>query len=120
VRHPLSPFKRRTLYSILVVLAVLAVGTEAMHILEGWSYVDSFYFISFIATAQGPPTVPTTDAGKIFASAMAFVSVGAVISALVFVFGPLLGTVVKVGFDFVEKEEQRLRDELRKSKTAEE
>jgi hypothetical protein len=112
VNHPLSPFRRRTLYSILIVIVVLAVGTEVLHDLEGWSYVDSFYFISFVATTQGPTFAPRTDVGKIFASVMAFVSAGAVLSALVFVFGPLLGTLVKVGFDFVEREERRLKGKL--------
>jgi hypothetical protein len=34
---------RRTFYSIIVVVAVLAVGTEMIHVLEGRSYVDSLY-----------------------------------------------------------------------------
>jgi len=113
VRHPLSPFKRKTLYSIAVVALVLAVGTEGMHVLEGWSYVDSFYFISLIATAQGPGSIPRTDAGKIFASLMAFVSVGAVLSALAFVFGPLFGTLLKVGIDYVEREEEKIRAKVK-------
>jgi voltage-gated potassium channel len=99
----------RTLYSISIVILVLAIGTEAMHALEGWSYVDSFYFISLLATTQGPTNMPKTDLGKIFASVIAFVSVGAVLSAIVFVFGPLFGTVLKVGIDHVEKEEAKLR-----------
>jgi phosphoglycerol transferase MdoB-like AlkP superfamily enzyme len=50
LKHPLSPFKRRTLYSVVILALVLALGTEGMHLLEGWSYVDSFYFVSLIAT----------------------------------------------------------------------
>lgn len=115
IRHPLSPFRMRTLYSISIVILVLAVGTEVMHILEGWSYVDSFYFISLIATTQGPTNIPKTDLGKIFASIIAFVSVGAVLSAIVFVFGPLFGTVLKVGIDYVEKEEAKLMRKARDS-----
>ncbi|TMI23380.1 hypothetical protein E6H36_10570 [Candidatus Bathyarchaeota archaeon] len=48
VHHPLSPFKRRTLLSIVIVIIVLSVGTEGIVLLEGWSYVDAFYFISLI------------------------------------------------------------------------
>ena len=116
VKHPLSPFKRRTLYSLAILAAVLAVGTQVMHILEGWSYVDAFYFISLLATTQGPTTIPKTDLGKIFASLIAFVSVGAVISAVVFVFGPLTGTVLKVGMDYIEKEEAKI---LKRGRTKE-
>jgi voltage-gated potassium channel len=114
VKHPLSPFKRRTLYSIVLVVSVLAIGTEVMHILEGWSYVDSFYFVSLIATAQGPTAIPKTDIAKIFAALFAFVSVGAVLSSLVFVFGPALGTLVKIGFEYAEKEEAKIERGLKK------
>ena len=114
VKHPLSPFKRKTLCSILLVILILAIGTEVMHILEGWSHVDSFYFISLIATTQGPTLIPKTDVGKIFAAIITFVSVGAVISALVFIFGPLLGTVVSEGFDYIKKEERKLKREFEK------
>ena len=92
VHHPLSPFKRRTLLSIVIVIIVLSVGTEGIVLLEGWSYVDAFYFISLIATTQGPARNPATDAGKLFAAIMAFISVGAVLSAAAFLFGPLVGT----------------------------
>ncbi len=116
IKHPLSPFKRKTLYSIAILTVVLAIGTEVMHVLEGWSYVDSFYFISLLATTQGPTTIPRTALGKIFAAVIAFVSVGAVISAVVFVFGPLMGTVLKMGMDYIEKEEAKI---LKKGRTKE-
>jgi hypothetical protein len=120
VKHPLSPFKRRTLQSIVLVAAVLTVGTEVMHLLEGWSYVDSFYFVSLMATTQGPTAIPRTDAAKIFASFFAFVSVGVVLSALVFVFGPLLGTLVKIGFEYAEREEAKIEHMIRKDTGSEE
>jgi hypothetical protein len=53
-----------------------------MHLLENVSYIDAFYFMSMLATAQGPATIPATVAGKLFASFMAFVSVGAVVTSL--------------------------------------
>ncbi len=74
--------------------------------------MDAFYFISLIATTQGPARNPATDAGKIFAATMAFISVGAVPSAAAFVFGPLVGTLLEDGFDYLEKEEQRIRGRL--------
>jgi hypothetical protein len=110
LKHPLSPFKRRTLYSVVILALVLALGTEGMHLLEGWSYVDSFYFVSLIATTQGPASIPRTDSGKIFASLIAFVSVGAALSAVAFIFGPLFGTLLKVGISYVEREEEKLRE----------
>ncbi len=118
LKHPLSPFRRRTLFSFIILAGVMVVGTVGMVLLEGWSYVDAFYFMSLIATTQGPTRNPSTDAGKVFASAMAFVSVGAVISSIAFVFGPLFGTLVKEGIDYLEKEERRVKGKLERKSLA--
>jgi hypothetical protein len=71
--------------------------------------VGAFYFISLLTTTQRPTIIPRTDLGKIVASIIAFVSVGAVLSSIVFIFGPLFGTIFKIRIDYVEKEEGRLR-----------
>src|SRR5712692_9112673 len=80
-----------------------------MMALEGWDPVTSLYFMSLLATAEGPAQAPVTVGGKIFASVMAFFSIGAAISAITFTFGPLLGSVLKEGFAYVEKEEDKLK-----------
>ena len=102
-RHYRSASKRG-LFSFLIVTVVMTVGTFGMHFLEGLSYLDSFYFISMIATAQGPTLTPLTAAGKIFAALMSFVSVGAVVASLGFLFGPFLGQLWKIGVEVIEKE----------------
>jgi hypothetical protein len=112
VRHPLSPFKRRAFFSIVVLAIVMAVGTGGMMVLEGWDLVSSFYFMSLLATAEGPAQSPMTVGGKIFASFMAFLSIGAAISAITFTFGPLFGSILKEGFAYVEKEEDKLKTRL--------
>ena len=109
IRHPLSPFKRRAFVSIVVLAIVMAIGTIGMMSLEGWDAVTSFYFMALLATAEGPALSPVTVAGKLFASLMAFVSIGAAISAITFTFGPLFGSVLKEGFAYVEKEEDKLK-----------
>ncbi len=108
VGHPLSPFKRRALFSIVILAIVMAIGTIGMIFLEGWDPVTSFYFMALLATAEGPALSPVTVAGKLFASLMAFVSIGAAISAITFTFGPLFGYALKEGFAYVEKEEDKL------------
>ncbi len=97
-------FWQRAVYSFALIAGVVIVGTVAMHFIEGWSYLDSFYFTSFIATGQGPPgnLVVSDPSGKIFASVLAFVSVGTVITALLFLFGPFLGRVLKAGEEELE------------------
>src|SRR2546426_10646488 len=112
IRHPLSPFKMRELFSILILAIVMAIGPIGMMLLEEWDPVTSFYFMALLATAEGPALSPLTVAGKLFASLMAFVSIGAAISAITFTFGPLFGSVVKEGFAYVEKEEDRLKARL--------
>jgi uncharacterized oligopeptide transporter (OPT) family protein len=97
-------------YSFALIAAVVLIGTLAMHFIEGWSYLDSFYFTSFIATGQGPPSnlQPASALGKVFSSLLAFVSVGTVITALLFLFGPFLGRVLKAGEEKLEEVEKEL------------
>ncbi len=112
VRHPLSPFKKKAVFAIAILGLVVAIGTIGVMILEGWDLVASFYFISLLATAEGPAQSPVTVGGKIFASFMAFLSIGAAISAITFTFGPLFGSVLKEGFAYVEREEDKLKTRL--------
>lgn len=105
-RHPYHSLRRRAILSVTLVASVLIIGTLLFHYIEGWSYIDSFYFVSMIATAQGPAVTPATDIGKIVASIIAFVSVGSVIFALGFLFGPFFGKLVKIGEEKFDEEKQ--------------
>ncbi len=112
VKHHYHSSFRRGIFSLLLVTIVMTAGTVGIHLIEHLSYVDSFYFMSMIATAQGPTFAPATTAGKIFASIIAFISVGAVVAALGFLFGPFFGKLWKVGLEKFEEE----MDHLRKTK----
>ncbi len=107
LRIPHSFFTRAA-YSVLLIAGVVLLGTVSMHLIEGWSYLDSFYFTSFVATGQGPPANldPQSPFGKVFASVLAFISVGTVISALLFLFGPFFGRVFRVGVERIEEVER--------------
>ena len=113
-RHPLRSLRRRALLACLTVAAIIALGTIGMRVLEGMDYLDAFYFMSMIATAQGPPTAPLTAAGKVFAAFMAFVSVGTVVAALGFLFGPFLGELWHIG---VRRFEERIHSFEEEKKT---
>ena len=102
--HHLSSPIRRGLYSLIILFVITMVGTIGMHQLEDLPYIDAFYFTSMIATAQGPTEKPVTAAGKIFASVLAFVSAGAGVACLGFVFGPLLGQLWHIGRLRVEED----------------
>jgi len=101
--HYRSPW-RRGVYSLLFVAAIVTIGTFGMHEVEGLSYLDAFYFISMIATAQGPSVAPVTVAGKLFAALMAYISVGSVVAALGFFFGPFFGQLWHLGVKWLEEE----------------
>ena len=101
--HYHSPW-RRALYSFLLVTVIMTIGTFGMHWTEGLSYLDAFYFMSMIATAQGPTVIRATPARKIFASFMAFLSVGSAVAGLGFLFGPFLGKLWRVGVEHLEED----------------
>ena len=50
-----------------MALGVLLLGTVVYHILEDWSWVDSFYFSTVAVTTVGfGDLTPTSDASKLF------------------------------------------------------
>ena len=102
-RHHYHSVWRRTLYSAILILSVLAVGTVGFHRIEHMKTIDAFYMTSMIATAQGPSQPPVTALGKLFASLMAVLSVGLVVAAIGFLFGPFLGQLWRIGHDRWDK-----------------
>ncbi len=99
IPHSLS---KRAIYSLSMVLGVMIVGTVGLHYIEGYSYIDAFYFMSMIATAEGPTLTP------------AFVSVGTVLFAVGFIFGPFFGSLLKLGEVELKKEEHVISKDIRK------
>ena len=105
-RHHYHSFRNRALYSLAIAASVLVIGTLGYRRLEGFSYIDAFYFASMIATGQGPaPSLPlATDSGKLFTCIFSFFSVGSMIASLGFLFGPLLGQLFRIGVIKLEEE----------------
>ena len=110
-RHHYHSPLNRGLYSLGLIVSVMLLGTLTIHHLENFSYIDSFYFTSMIATGQGPigDLSLKTTAGKLFTSAFSFISVGALLATLGFLFGPFLGKLWKVGVMKFEEELEVLR-----------
>ena len=93
-------------YYILLSLAITVVilGTVVFHLLEKWSWIDSFYFtVITLATVGYGDLTPTTPVGKIVAVIFVIVGVG--------IFLAFLNKVVERR---VERREKRL--EARRSK----
>ena len=104
--------RRRLVYALTGIGAVLFVGALGFHLFAGFDAVDSVYFESMLATGQGPPFPLPNDASKIFASVMAFVSVGSVVSALLFAVGPVVRQVWRTSLEYVEDEVRTLENDL--------
>lgn len=115
-RHHYHSAFNRALYCFSLATFVLLLGTLGMHIIEGFSLTDSFYFTSMIATGQGPPPLvaPVTNVGKLFTCLIAFISVGSMVAALGFLFGPFLGKLWRIGVMKFE-EELHLLDQNKKN-----
>ena len=106
-KHRYHSLGKRASYSLILIASVLLLGTAGFHRLEKLSYLDAFYLTSMLATAQGPSQAPITVAGKFFASFMAFLSVGIVVAAIGFLFGPFLGELWKIGH---ERHDEQLKE----------
>jgi hypothetical protein len=66
---------------LLLVLGLLGSGTIFYILVEGWSFVDAFYFSTIILTTVGLSNeAPTSDAGKLFTSAYALVGIGVLVA----------------------------------------
>jgi hypothetical protein len=105
---------RRALLALSAVAAAEIVGTVGLHVIEGANWVNAFYFESMLATGQGPPFPLNTDTGKIFASIMAFVSVGSTLSAVIFTLGPLLTRIWREFVEDVETDSRAFEHDVRR------
>jgi hypothetical protein len=107
---------RRALYSLIAVGIVLAIGTVGFEGIARTGWVNALYFESMLATGQGPPFPLTTNSAKLFAVAMAFLSVGTVVTTLILNVGPVLGRIWREGLEAAEHElrwvEHKLEDEV--------
>ena len=103
-KHPFHSIYKRAFYSLVLISSIMTIGTVGVHCIEKIPYLDAFYFMSMIATAQGPLYTPATAWGKIFVSIMAFISVGTGVAALGFLFGPFFGQLWRIGVMKLEEE----------------
>lgn len=114
--HHYHLFRNRGLYCLAIATFVLGFGTLGFHLIEGFSYIDSFYFTSMIATGQGPaPSIfPLTLGGKLFTCFFAFISIGSMVASLGFLFGPFLGQLFRIGVMKLEEEFHLTKHEEKK------
>ena len=66
---------------LATVSAILVIGTVVYHYLEGWTWLDSFYFSFITLTTIGfGDFAPKTDPGKIFTIIYIIIGVGVILA----------------------------------------
>jgi hypothetical protein len=70
-------------FALAAAIALLAVATVTFRQLEGWSWVDSFYFSSVAVTTVGfGDLTPSTDAGKLYTVFYVFAGISLIAGVL--------------------------------------
>lgn len=80
----------------MLTLSLLLVGTWVFHRVEGWSYLDSFYFSAIsLATVGYGDFTPTTAAGKLLTVFYIFAGFGLLVALLTLFANALIQSVQK-------------------------
>lgn len=77
------------LFSIVLIVFSLGIGTVGYHHYANISWVDAFYNASLILTGMGPVDPMPTDNAKLFASFYALFSGIAFLSTVAVIFAPI-------------------------------
>jgi len=77
---------------LLLVAMTLVSGTLFFHTVEGWRWIDAFFFsITTIATVSYGDLAPKTDFGKLFTALYLVVGVGLFIALVTYLVKGILG-----------------------------
>lgn len=94
----LSKFKLQIASAVSALLGMIALGTIAYKFLEGWSWIQSFYFsVSTLSTVGYGDLHPTTDGSRLFTAFYILSGVAIALSALGI-----------IGMSYIERREKRI------------
>ena len=104
--HPLSPLSDRVLITLSIFVASIIMATLVVKVAEGWTLVNSFYYIAMITTTNGAPFPPTDPGVVIFTSLWAYFSFILLATLVVNAFGPLIGYLINEGITYIKRAEE--------------
>ena len=79
----LRKLKTQILATVTTGGVFLGIGTVAFQQLEGWTWIESFYFsVTALTTVGFGDLHPTTDVSRLFASVYILIGVAIVLSSL--------------------------------------
>ena len=72
----MDKYRKTVVYLVTVLIIFIAIGTVALHTLEGWPWLDSMYWcVMSLLTIGDTSHSPSHDATKLFVMAYAIVGV---------------------------------------------
>lgn len=104
--HPLSPLSDRVLITLGIFIASIIIATLFVMFSEGWTFVNSFYYIAMVTTTNGAPFQPTSPGVVVFTSLWAYFAFILLATLVINAFGPLIGYLINEGITYIRKAEQ--------------
>ncbi len=82
-------FIKRGFIGMVIIFLFISIGVLFYVLVEDMPLLDAIYHTSMIITGLGPVVLVHTPLAKIFTSVYAILSIGLVVSSILFIFEPL-------------------------------
>lgn len=94
--------------AMVVIGTFLGIGTVSYHFLEGWTYIESFYFsVVTLSTVGYGNLTPTTPLSMLFTSFYILVGVATVVAALTVIGTEIMNNREAKIISILEKRKQK-------------
>jgi len=101
---------------LLITILVLTIGTIFYHLVEGWSILDSLYFVMVTLTTVGfGDFSPQTNLGKLFTIFYLFIGVGVILTFVNILAKRDIDTLLKHKLNHDHNKLQKIEEELKET-----